>query len=86
MKEFLEFLVKAIVKNESEVVVEEIIDEASGILLKLKVAQEDMGIIIGKEGRTIKGLRNLLKAKAIKEDQRVNIVLLDEGNIHPEQE
>ena len=86
MKEFLEFLVKAIVKKEEAVEIEETPDENGGTLLKLKVDKDDMGVIIGKEGRTIKGIRNLLKAKAIKEDRRVNIVLLDEGNIHPEQE
>lgn len=77
MKEFLEFLVKSIVKNEDAVLVEEGLDMTGGPLLKLTVAKEDMGLIIGKEGRTIKSLRNLVKSKAIKEDKRINVELIE---------
>lgn len=76
MKDFLEFLVKAIVKNEDAVVITEE-TEGNDITLKLEVAQEDMGLIIGKEGKTIKALRNLLRAKAIKEEKRVNLDLVE---------
>lgn len=77
MKEFLEFLVKSIVKNEDSVLVEEGLDMTGGPLLKLTVNKEDMGLIIGKEGRTIKSLRNLVKSKAIKEGKRINVELVE---------
>ena len=77
MKEFLEFLVKGIVKKEGDIVIEEERNQDNIINLKLKVDKEDMGIVIGKEGKTIKSLRNLLKAKAIRENVRVNLELID---------
>ncbi|OGC50111.1 hypothetical protein A2716_01445 [candidate division WWE3 bacterium RIFCSPHIGHO2_01_FULL_40_23] len=77
MKEFLEFLVKGIVKKEGDIVIEEERNPDNIINLKLKVDKEDMGIVIGKEGKTIKSLRNLLKAKAIRENVRVNLELID---------
>lgn len=77
MKEFLEYLVKSIVKNEDAVSIEESADLNGSPLLKLTVGQEDMGLIIGKEGKTIKSLRNILKAKAVKENKRINVELVE---------
>lgn len=76
MTDFLEYIVKAIVKNPDGVKVEE--DKTpDGINLILHVDESDMGLIIGKEGRTIKSIRNLVKSKAIKENIRVNVELYD---------
>lgn len=76
MKEFLEFLIKKIVDHPKEVKITE--EELEGaIYLKLSVAQEDMGKVIGKSGRIIRALRDLLKIKAIKENKRVNLELLE---------
>ncbi len=77
MKDFLYYLVTNIIKNEDKVIIVEEVDADSTINLKLSVDKEDMGLIIGKEGRIIKSLRNLLKAKAIKEDVRVNLELIE---------
>lgn len=79
MKDFLEFLVKGIVKNEDEVKIEEESDAEGFTNLKLSVSKEDMGLVIGKEGRTIKSLRNLLKSKAIKDNVRVNLELIEQN-------
>lgn len=72
MAEFIEFLIKQIVKNPDEVTIEEEID---GTIVRVNVcaAKDDMGLIIGKEGRTIKSIRALAKAKAIKEGVKVYV-------------
>ena len=80
MKEFIEYLVKQLVNNPDEVEVTE--TQESGLLsYKIKVANEDMGIVIGKEGKNIKSIRNLAKSKAIKENIRINIELLETSEV-----
>ena len=76
MREFIEYLVTQIVHNPDQVVVNERQAENETVY-ELTVAQEDMGLIIGKEGRTIKSIRALAKSKAIKDQVRVNVELLD---------
>lgn len=74
MKSLLEYLVKSIVDNPKQVKVEE--EKGEGFVsLKLSVAQEDMGKVIGKKGKIIKALRTLLKVPAIKQNLRVNVEL-----------
>jgi len=80
MKEFIEYLVKQLVNNPDEVEVTE--TQESGLLsYKIKVANEDMGIVIGKEGKNIKSIRNLAKSKAIKDNIRINIELLEASEV-----
>ncbi len=74
MKDFVEFLLKQIVNDPDKVKVEEVI-EGTIVNLKACVAQEDMGIVIGKDGKTINSLRSLTKAKAIKEGVKVYLEL-----------
>lgn len=74
MKEFLEYLIKEIVSKPEEVNVDEIHDNGF-YTYSVHVSEEDMGLVIGKEGKTIKALRNLAKAKAIKDDVRIQVVL-----------
>lgn len=76
MRDFAEYLLKQIVKDETALLVEESVT-SEGILVCIHVAPEDMGLVIGKEGRTIRSIRNLLKAKAIKEGVRVNVELIE---------
>ena len=78
MKEFVEFLVKQIVTKPDEVEVTET-EEYGMKTVRLQVSVEDMGVIIGKEGKTIKGLRSLVRAKAIRDGIRVNLELIDLG-------
>ena len=81
MKTFIEYLIKNIVTNPEEVVVEEK-DEDGFIVYYISVAGTDMGIVIGKEGRRFNALRNIAKAKAIKDDVRIRIILKEEGEIN----
>ncbi|NLI58501.1 MAG: KH domain-containing protein [Clostridium sp.] len=75
MKELLETLAKALVDNPEEVSVNEVEGEKS-IILELKVAKDDMGKVIGKQGRIAKAIRTVMKAAAVKEDKRVSVEIL----------
>lgn len=70
MKELVEILAKALVDHPEQVEVNEVVGEQS-IILELKVAQDDMGKVIGKQGRIAKAIRTVVKAAAIKEEKRV---------------
>jgi len=74
MKELLEYLLSKIVKNPEAVVVTESQDDIMTIL-NVKVDPAETGWVIGKGGRTIKSLRNILRVVAIKEGKRVDIRL-----------
>lgn len=77
MKDFILWLIKAIVDHPDQVTVEE--TESNGMTtLNLQVAKEDMGQVIGKGGKIIKSLRNLLHVKSVKEGKRINLNLLEE--------
>jgi len=76
MKEFIEYLVKSLVKNPEAVTVTES-GEGTNLKYLISVAQDDMGLIIGKEGRTINSIRFLAKARAVKENIWVDVELVD---------
>lgn len=76
MQEFLNYLVLSIVKNPDDVKVEEIIDGTT-FNYQISVNPEDMGLVIGKEGRIIRSIRALAKSKAIKDGIMINIELLE---------
>jgi len=78
MKEFLEFIIKNIVKHSEEVVITETQQDNLNIY-SIKVAEDDMGIVIGKSGKTIKSIREMAIAKAIKEQIRVSIILEEDN-------
>ena len=71
-KEFLEYIVKALVDNPKDVKVERKVDEM-GVLLSLTVNPQDMGQIIGREGSTAKAIRNLVRIVGLKNHARVNL-------------
>ena len=71
-KEFLEFLIKALVDHPDDVKVDRKVDEM-GVLLSLKVHPEDMGQIIGREGNTAKAIRSLVRIVGLKNHARVNL-------------
>lgn len=75
MKEVLEIIAKALVDNPDEVSVLEVEGEQS-IILELKVAQNDMGKVIGKQGRIAKAIRTVVKAAASRENKRVVVEIL----------
>lgn len=72
MQELVEVLAKALVENPDAVQVETV-EEDSRIVLKLHVAQEDMGRVIGKQGRIAKAIRTIIKSAATRENKRVNV-------------
>lgn len=71
-QEFVEFIVKAIVSHPEDVKTERTVDEM-GVLITLDVHAEDMGQIIGKEGKTAKAIRTLLRVLGAKENARINL-------------
>jgi|TARA_Y100000817_G_C16446486_1_gene363098 predicted RNA-binding protein YlqC (UPF0109 family) len=71
MKELLEYIAKALVENPDEVEVIQEEEEEGKIVLKLKVADEDKGRIIGKRGRIAESIRAILRVKAVKTDTHV---------------
>jgi predicted RNA-binding protein YlqC (UPF0109 family) len=73
---FVEMVVKEIVDNPSMVKTERKVDEM-GVLIELTVAPEDMGKIIGKEGKTAKSVRTLLRVLGAKERARVNLKIIE---------
>ena len=77
MKELLNYIISRIVSNPDDIQIE--IEETEGgfINLRLQVHPEDMGIVIGKGGNIIRALRSVLKVKAIKENKRVNLELVE---------
>ncbi len=79
MKEFVEYLIKQIVSRQDQVSVEEV-NDAGLFIYKVKAAEEDMGTIIGKQGHTIKSIRDLVRAKAIKDDVRVRVIVEDKND------
>ncbi|KGK88487.1 putative RNA-binding protein YlqC (UPF0109 family) [Clostridium pascui] len=75
MKELVEIIAKSLVDSPDMVQVNEITGEQS-VILELKVAPEDMGKVIGKQGRIAKAIRTVVKAAAIKENKRVVVEIL----------
>ncbi len=75
MKELVEVIAKSLVDDPSSVKVNEVAGEQS-IILELKVAPEDMGKIIGKQGRIAKAIRTVVKAAAIKDNKRVVVEII----------
>ncbi len=75
MGELVEIIAKALVDNPDQVEVNEV-EGTQSIIIELKVAEEDMGKIIGKQGRIAKAIRTVVKAAAIKENKRVVVEIL----------
>jgi len=74
MKEFLKFLLTNIVDQPESITIKEKEDE-NGLIFLVNVAEDDRGKVIGKEGKVIFALRNLLNIKAQKENKRVFLQL-----------
>ncbi len=75
-QQFIEYVVRAIVDNPDGVRTERIIDER-GVLITLFVDPSDMGKVIGKEGRTAKAIRSLLKVLGAKNQARVTMKIVE---------
>ena len=75
MKELVEVIAKSIVDYPDEVQVTET-ENDKAVVLELKVAQSDMGKVIGKQGRIAKAIRTVVKAAASKEDRKVIVEIM----------
>lgn len=83
-KEFLEYVVKALVDNPADVKIDRTVDEM-GVLISLTVNPADMGKIIGRMGNTAKAIRTLLRIIGMKNNARVNLKINEpEGGMKPE--
>lgn len=76
MKELVEVITKALVDDPDSVVVTER-EEKKATVLEVKVADSDMGKVIGKQGRIAKAIRSVVKAAAAKEDKKVIVDIMD---------
>ena len=76
MKDILEVIIKNLVDKPEEVVVTEK-NEEKAVCYEVKVAKDDMGKVIGKQGKMAKAIRSIVKAIATKEHKKVNVEFLD---------
>jgi predicted RNA-binding protein YlqC (UPF0109 family) len=76
VKDLLEFLARSLVEHPEQVRVEET-ESADGVLLRLTVAKEDVGKVIGKQGRIARAIRTVVKASAVKEGKQVTVEIVD---------
>jgi len=75
MGELVEFIAKSLVEYPEEVEVNEI-EGTQSVIIELKVHPDDMGKVIGKQGRIAKAIRTVVKAAAIKENKRVIVEII----------
>jgi predicted RNA-binding protein YlqC (UPF0109 family) len=76
LRELVDFLARGLVDRPEEVEVEEV-SEPDALVYELKVADEDLGKVIGKQGRTAKALRTILSAASAKSRRRVILEILE---------
>ncbi|MGH7875868.1 MAG: KH domain-containing protein [Candidatus Binatia bacterium] len=77
MKDLVQYLARSLVNNPAAVEVTETSGD-DGSTLKVKVAKEDLGRIIGKQGRTAKSIRTLLNAAALRSNRRIILEIVEE--------
>ena len=76
MKELLLYMAKNLVDDPEAVTVTEINDE-DGKVLELRVAEGDMGKVIGRQGRIAKEIRTIIKTKAQRDGEKVSVEIVD---------
>jgi predicted RNA-binding protein YlqC (UPF0109 family) len=79
MKELIEYIAKSIVDKPEEVRVTEVPSE-DGIILRLEVAPDDTGKVIGKEGRIANAMRTLLRVAAIRKGTRATLEIISDSS------
>jgi len=77
VKELLEYMVKELVDNPEEVQITEEEEDEKTVIFKLKVAEEDLGKVIGKKGRTANALRVVMRAASAKRGKSSIVKILD---------
>ena len=76
MKDLISYIAKALVDKPEEVVVTEIVGEQTSVI-ELKVAKEDLGKVIGKQGRTARAMRTILGAASTKLKKRSVLEIIE---------
>ncbi len=76
MKEVLEVIAKSLVDNPDQVDIREVSGEDQTVTLELRVAESDMGKVIGKQGRIAKAIRTVVKAAAAKENKKAAVDII----------
>lgn len=81
MKELLEHIIKAIANHPEKVAIEEkeSVDFPGLTILTIDVAEEDKGVVIGRRGRTINAIRDLVTINAIRNDKRVKVLIKNDN-------
>ena len=77
MKELVQFLARQLVNNPDAVEVKEVHGDTASVL-ELRVAKEDLGRVIGKQGRTVNSIRTILKAVASRTNRKVVLEIIEE--------
>ncbi len=76
MKELIEYIAKALVDSPEEVVVSEVVGDQTSVL-ELKVAKDDLGKVIGKQGRSARAMRTILSAASTKLKKRTVLEIIE---------
>lgn len=79
LKELLRTMVAGLVQNPDEIQITEHEEEDNKVVLELRVAQSDIGRVIGRQGRTIKAIRVIVKAASSDPVKRVHVEIIDEA-------
>ena len=77
MEEILKTIIENLVDNKEEVKITRVDDE-KGVLLKVKVAQNDMGKVIGKQGKVARAIRTIMKSVTSNEQKNVGVIFEEE--------
>jgi hypothetical protein len=77
VEDLLEFLARALVDQPDEVTVEGFDEDDGTIVLEIRVADDDVGKVIGRGGRTVSSLRTVMRAVASRHDERVMVDVVD---------
>ena len=86
MEDFLKYIIPFLIDNKEAFQIETKEEDEGTVIFTIHVAKEDMGKVIGKEGRTIQSIRNLVKILAVKENKRVMVEIAEpEGSEIPQE-
>jgi hypothetical protein len=83
MRETVELIVKALVDDQDAVEIREV-DRNGLTLIEVRVAPDDMGKVIGKQGRTVKALRSLVMAVGMRRKRRLSLEIIETAAVQPE--
>ncbi len=76
MKQFIEFIIRQLVDEPDQVIVEEVNNDKNTVEIKIEVSQSDIGKVVGKRGKNINALRTILTAVGAKNKKRTSIQLV----------